>query len=127
MPSKPTRNGSKKAKVSEMARKKVKITEGSGNVFADLKFKNADEMLVKADLALRITKAIKARRLTQDAAAKRMGISQPKVSKLVNGELYGFSTENLFSLLNRLGKDVEIVVRSAPRGREHGTVSVHAA
>jgi len=125
MPSKPTRNGSKNAKVSKMARKKV--TESSGNVFADLKLKNADEMLIKADLALRITKAIKARRLTQEAAAKRMGISQPKVSKLVNGDLYGFSTENLFSLLNKLGKDVKIVVRSAPRGREHGTVSVHAA
>jgi len=127
MPSKTTRNGSKSAKVSEMAQTRAKVTKSSGNVFADLKMKDAGEMLVKAELALRITKAIKARRLNQEAAAELMRISQPKVSKLVNGDLYGFSTNSLFLLLNKLGKDVEIVVRSTPRGREYGTVSVHAA
>ncbi len=115
------------AKVSEMAQTRAKVTKSSGNVFADLKMKDAGEMLVKAELALRITKAIKARRLNQEAAAELMRISQPKVSKLVNGDLYGFSTNSLFLLLNKLGKDVEIVVRSTPRGREYGTVSVHAA
>ena len=110
-----------------MMRRKSKVTESSGNVFADLGLKDADEMLVKATLALRIAKMIKARKLTQPAAAKVLGISQPKVSKLMNGDLYGFSTNQLFRLLNALGQDVEIVVRATSRRRQRGKLSVHAA
>src|SRR5437660_523151 len=60
----------------------IKIEIGSGNVFADLGLPDAEERLAKAQLADRICKAIDKRKLTQTAAAKIMGLSQPKVSDL---------------------------------------------
>ena len=106
--------------------KEAKVTPSSGNLFADLGFKNADEMLAKAGLAVRITAAMKARKLTQLAAAGILGIDQPKVSKLVRGDLYGFSSDQLFRFLNALGQDVEITVRSTPRRRARGKLTVRA-
>ena len=73
-----------------------------GNVFADLGFKDADEILAKAGLAVRITAAMKARKLTQLAAAGVLGIDRPKVSKPVRGDLYGFSSDHV-PLSQRLG------------------------
>jgi predicted XRE-type DNA-binding protein len=106
--------------------KETKVTPSSGNVFADLGLKNPDEMLAKAELAVRITTAMKARKLTQLAAAEILGIDQPKVSKLVRGELYGFSSDQLFRFLNALGQDVEITVKRASSRRAKGKLTVRA-
>jgi len=51
------------------------------------------------------------------AAAKVLGLSQPNVSALFNGELQGYSQERLIGLLNRLRCDVKIVVTPKPRSR----------
>ena len=104
------------------------MTPSSGNVFADLGVKNPEEMLFKAQLALRIAEAMKARKLTQGAAADLLGIDQPKVSRLVRGQLYGFSSDQLLRFLTALGQDVEIVVRGPPgRPRAKGRLTVRAA
>jgi predicted XRE-type DNA-binding protein len=103
-----------------------KVTLGSGNVYADLGFADAQDRLVKSDLALRIARIVKARRLTQVVAAERLGIDQPKVSRLLAGKLHGFSTEQLIRFLNALGHDVEIVVREKQR-RNRGKLTVQAA
>lgn len=89
----------------------IKLQAGSGNVFADLELENSDELLVKAELAWRISGIITAQNMTQTEAAELLGIDQPKVSALVNGKLSGFSTTRLFRFLNALGRDVEIVVK----------------
>jgi predicted XRE-type DNA-binding protein len=102
----------------------IKIEEGSGNVFADLGFQDADERLAKAALALRITEAVRSRRLTQMAVAGLLKIDQPKVSRLIRGQLSGFSTERLMHFLTLLGRDVEIVVKPTPRSRRQGHVRV---
>ncbi len=57
----------------------------SGNVFADLGLPNADEHLVKAGLVVKIDRTIRQRALSQAAAAKVMGIDQPKVSAMLGG------------------------------------------
>jgi predicted XRE-type DNA-binding protein len=108
---------------------KIKAVPSSGNVFADLGLKNAEERLAKAELAIRIAYLIKARKLTQLAAAKACGIDQPKISKLMRGDLYGFSTDQLIRFLTALGQDVEIVVRDRPRRRRNakGSLTVRAA
>ena len=93
--------------------KKEKVYRSSGNVFADLGLPDADEYLAKSELAVQIFKIIKSRRLTQVAAGKLLGISQPKVSALINGRLDGFSTDRLFRFLNALGCDVRISVSAA--------------
>lgn len=105
---------------------RIKITKGSDNVFADLGLPDAEELLVKATLAIEIERIIRQHKLTQRAAAKLMGIDQPKVSHILRGRLEGYSTERLMGFLTALGRDIEIVVRKAPRTRRQGRLKVTA-
>jgi predicted XRE-type DNA-binding protein len=100
------------------------VTAGSGNVFADLGFREPEEELTKAQLASLIRHVIARRRLTQVAAAAAMGIDQPKVSALLNGRLANFSSERLMKLLTTLGQDVDITVRATRRSRSQGRIRV---
>lgn len=106
--------------------KKLEIEESSGNVFADIGLPNPEERLAKANLAMRISEAIRARRLSQTRAAHVLRIDQPKVSRLLRGQLSGFSTERLMHFLTLLGRDVEITIRLAPRSRRQGRLRVVA-
>lgn len=94
---------------------KIKLTKSSGNVFADMGFKDAKERLVKADLAIKINQIIKDRRLKQEAAANILGVSQPKISAIANGRLKDFSIERLIEFLNKLDQDVKIIIHEKPR------------
>src|ERR1700730_4117889 len=103
--------------------KTINVERGSGNVFADLGLPNPEERLAKADLAIRIAGVIRARRLTQASAARILKIDQPKISRLL---LSGFSSERLMQFLTLLGRDVEIVIKTAPRSRRQGHLRVVA-
>ena len=103
----------KKEGRKKIAEKPIAVERSSGNVFADLGLKNAEELLAKAELVQRISDIIAERKLTQVRAAKLLGIDQPKVSALLRGKLDAFSTDRLFRFLNALGRDVEIVIRPA--------------
>ena len=87
------------------------IVRGTNNVFADLGYADAETHLLKAKLVSRIQGAINTQKLTQVAAAKRMGLSQPDVSRLLNGQFRDMSVERLIRLLTRLGCDVDITIR----------------
>ena len=101
-----------------------KIESGSTNVYADLGMADAEEMLVKAQLATKIGDIIKRRKLTQVQAALLLGITQPKLSGLLRGQFRGVSETKMLECLTRLGRDVEIVIKSAPRSRTEGHVTV---
>ena len=101
-----------------MTRDDTRATSGSGNVFADIGLEDADELLIKADLAISIAAIIKRRGLNQTAAAKVLGIDQPKVSRLVRGDLYGFSIEQLIRLLGALGQKVSFTIEGAKPTRK---------
>ncbi|MGO8955552.1 MAG: helix-turn-helix domain-containing protein [Rhodomicrobium sp.] len=88
------------------------VTPSSGNVFADLGLPEAAAELVKAELTHQLAKRIKTLGLTQ-AAAQRLGISQPDVSRLMKNRPTGFSTGRLLALLNALDLDIDIVLRPA--------------
>lgn len=105
----------------------IDITEGSGNVFEDLGFEDAEELQAKAELTRQIYNILKRRKLTQRAAARLLGLAQPDVSALMNGRFTGFSLERLMTLLNRLDRDVEIVVKRKPRSRVRSRLQVSAA
>lgn len=105
---------------------RIKITKGSGNVFADLGLPNPEERLAKAQLALQISEIIERRGLTQRAAAALMGIDQPKVSHILRGRLADYSTERLIGLLRALGRDIDIVIRRPARRRGRGRLRVVA-
>src|ERR1700674_1222362 len=106
--------------------KAIEVEEGSGNIFVDLGLPNAQERLAKAGLAIRIAGVIRARRLTQASAARILKIDQPKISRLLRGQLSGFSTERLMQFLTLLGRDVEITVKPAARSRRQGHLRVVA-
>ena len=106
---------------------KNKIEESSGNVFEDLGLVEAEELHTKAQLAHRIGEIIRGRHLTQAEAAEVLDATQPIVSRLMRGQLHGFSLERLVRFLNALDRDVEIVVRRRPRSRDHGETRVKVA
>jgi predicted XRE-type DNA-binding protein len=107
--------------------KSIHIVESRGNVFADIGLSNPEERLAKVELAIRIASDIRTRRLTQARAARLLKIDQPKVSRLLRGRLARFSTERLMHFLRLLGREVEIVVKAAPRRRRQVRLRVVAA
>lgn len=102
------------------------ITRGTGNVFADLGYADAEERQTKLRLAHAINGVIVQHGLTQAVAAERLGVTQPKVSALANYKLDGFSVERLMIFLTALDQDVEIVIRSKPESHSSGRISVIA-
>jgi predicted XRE-type DNA-binding protein len=105
----------------------IKVQASSGNVFADIGLENAEELLVKAELARKISSIITQQQITQIEAAELLGIDQPKISALINGKLSGFSTVRLFRFLNALGRDVEIIVKPKPKSRSQARTRVVAS
>lgn len=99
----------------------------SGNVFADLGLRDADEKRTKLRLAVALNQIIAAQRLSQSKAAHLLDINQPKISALANYRLEGFSVERLMRFLNALDRDVEIVIRKKPRSRQSAKIIVTAA
>lgn len=100
------------------------IEESSGNVYADLESADANEMRVKARLATKVGEVIKHRHLTQQQAADILGMTQPKLSNMLRGQFRGISEAKMLDCLNRLGRDVQIIVRKASRTRAGGRTSV---
>lgn len=88
----------------------------SGNVFADLDLEDADDLLVRADLAHIINREIRTRKWTQAQAAARTGLSQSDISRIGHVKTDGFSQERMLHALRQLGMDVEIRLRQRERG-----------
>ena len=103
-----------------------RVTRGSGNIFADLGLPDADEHMLKARVIMLIAAIIEQQGLSQTAAAARMGIKQPDVSKLLKGRFEGFSLERLLAFARHLGSDVEIRVKPAIKQRQ-GRMSLKVA
>lgn len=91
----------------------IKVEKSSGNVFKDIGMPDPTSELIRAEVALEIFKAMKQKKMTQVNAAKLLGIKQPDVSKLKNGNFSHFSLERLLTFLNKLGKTVELRIASA--------------
>ena len=100
----------------------ARVTEGSGNVFADLGLPNPEQELVKAQLTLQIYTILKNSGMTQVEIAKILGVQQPQVSLLMRNRAGNFSIGRLMEFLTALRQDVEITIR--PTRREHGALLV---
>jgi predicted XRE-type DNA-binding protein len=97
----------------------VEVHSGSDNAFADLGLIYADKLQIKTGLVIEIRKAMRTLGQTQQAAAKRMGITQPKVSDMMRGDFTNLSERKLMDCLTRLGYDIEISVRPAKTETGH--------
>ena len=80
-------------------------SSSSGNVYADLGLPDAEEMLVKARLATKISEIIKHRRLTQQQASEILGMPQSKISNMLRGNFRGISEAKMLECLNLPGRD----------------------
>ena len=115
------------AKRAARSAKQEQIFRGSGNVFADLGYSDAEERQTKLRLALALNTILDEGKLSQADSAALLGVNQPKVSALRNYKLEGFSVERLMTLLTALDRDVEIVIRKKPRSRGPARITVSAA
>jgi predicted XRE-type DNA-binding protein len=111
------------AKATTAKRKKARVKQpefelSSGNVFADIGLPDAEELLLKATLVFEIGQLIDKKGLTQAEVARRTGLDQPKISRLLHGRLSGFSIDRLFAILNRLGHSVEVRISAKERAPE---------
>jgi len=102
----------------------IEFEVGSGNVFRDLGLPHPEQLKIKSGLAIEVTRAVCRLGLTQQEAAKQMGISQAKVSGLLRGDFSNLSESKLMECLNRLGYDIEIKLKSAKRPIGRRTLAV---
>lgn len=102
----------------------IEVRQGSDNVYADLGLPDAEKLKIKTGLVIEIRKAMRSLGLTQQEAAKRMGITQPKVSDMMRGDFANLSERKLMDCLTRLGYDIEISVRPANAAVGHLMLAV---
>jgi predicted XRE-type DNA-binding protein len=114
-----------KTKARKTPARVSRVTEESGNVFADLGLPNPEQELLKAQLTLQIYTILKGSGMTQVEIAKILGVQQPQVSLLMRNRAGNFSVGRLMEFLTALRRDVEIKVR--PTRKEHGMLSVISA
>ena len=103
------------------ASKGHKVSRGSGNVFDDLGYRDAAERSLKVRLAMEVNRVLAEQELSKAAAAKALGIAQPRLSDLVNYRLNRFSMERLMALLTLLGQDVEVRIKPRTAESRSGT------
>jgi len=104
--------------------KDIKHIDGSENVFADIGVRDPEDSRVRANLAYKIAELIKKRGLRQVDVAKILDADQAKVSKLVRGQISGFTSDRLFRYLEALGCDVKIQLKETKTFRRRGRIEV---
>ena len=103
--------------------RRVKIDVGSGNIFADLGFPDADTHFLKAQIVSEIHRLANERKLTQARVGQRIGISQPEVSRMFKGHFGEYSIERLMEFLTGFDRDVEIVVKPHKKTGKPGRIT----
>jgi predicted XRE-type DNA-binding protein len=99
-------------------KERIKMIHGSGNVFRDFGHANADLEQLKALLASEIIKTLDREGLTVRAAAEITGTAAADFSRIRKADLDRFSVDRLMTVINRLGRRVEVKVRVKPAPRE---------
>ena len=96
-------------------KERVKVTRSSGNVFSDLGFDKAEaeSLKLRSELMMRIDDFYRRSGMTQAAAAKALGITQPRLKALLKGRIGLFSLDTLVAIATRAGLNVSLVVKKA--------------
>ncbi len=101
----------------------MRVHPSSGNVFRDLGFSDdeAENLRVRSDLMISLSKLIEDRGLTQAQAAKLLGVTQPRISDLMRGKIQLFSVDSLIEMLGHAGAHVSFVVKQRRQVASQGT------
>jgi predicted XRE-type DNA-binding protein len=106
-----------------MKKEKIEVAPGSGNVFRDFGYANADAEQLKAILAAEIIKLLNRKKLTVRAAHARTGIAAADFSRIRNADLSRFTLDRLFTIINRLGARIDVKVRLHATSSEEAAVA----
>lgn len=96
---------------------RIRMQKSSGNVFLDIGFPRGEavNLQIRSRMMIELERIIQKRGLTQSAAAKILGVTQPRVSDLVRGNIEVFSIDTLVEMLDRF--DVSVTFTTKPRRR----------
>lgn len=109
--------------MSTKKRKLTRLEAGSGNVFADLGLKDADQLLARSQIGFHVFKIVEEKGLKQREIASILGIAQSDVSHLMNGHFSRFTTDKLLDFLRRLDRKVTIEVSPHHKGEPYQEVT----
>jgi predicted XRE-type DNA-binding protein len=95
--------------------KRLKIEKGSGNIFRDLGFppEEAQNLIMRAELMIKIEQFFRKSGMTQKEAARLIGITQPRLNLLLKRKIELFSLDALVNMVARAGMQVKLTVRKA--------------
>lgn len=93
------------------------MARGSGDIFRDLGFSAAEarNLRLRSDLMTALRKHIEQEGWTQADAAKRLKVSQPRISDLTRGKVSRFSLDTLVNMLTDAGIDVALKIKHPAR------------
>jgi predicted XRE-type DNA-binding protein len=105
--------------VSTKRQKSTRVEVGSGNVFADLGLKDAEQLMARSQIGFHVFKILEQKRLKQREIASILGIAQSDVSHLMNGHFSRFTTDKLLDFLRRL--DRKVIIEVSPHHKVNPT------
>lgn len=91
------------------------LVRGSGNVFRDCGRPDADVQQTKTLLAARIIRTLDDEGLSTRKAEARTGVSHADFTRIRNVHLKRFTIDRLMTVLNKLGRQVEVRITVRPR------------
>ena len=89
----------------------LEVIHGSGNVFRDFGYPDADARQFKASLAAQIIKTLDREELSVRGAQKRTGIAAADFSRIRNADLDRFTVDRLMAIVNKLGTRIDLKMK----------------
>ncbi len=86
------------------------ITPAGGNIFADLKLRDAENLKLRSELMIAIRKWVEDKGLTQAEAAKRLNTTQPILNDVIRGRYERFTIDRLVNMLDAAGLRVSVSI-----------------
>ena len=111
-----------------MTKEPIEVVRGSGNVYRDFGYPDADVRQTKALMAAQIIRILEEEGLSTREAEARSGVAHSEFARIRRVNLARFTIDRLMIILRRLGREVEVSVTIRPRGKAHaGPHTVHPA
>lgn len=108
-----------------MTNETLEVMHGSGNVYQDFGYPDADVRQVKALLGTQIMKILDAEGLSTRQVEARTGVYHSEFSRIRQAKFSRFTIDRLMTILARLGQEVEVSIAVHPRTRTQADAAPH--